>query len=825
MTIEPDVKALDPYLENGYKLIPLHHYSFIDSRGRERGKSPVDGKWTKKDYNSKDQIAHMKSGKNVGVRLLAGDLVLDVDPRAFPEGETLQTKDNPFIRFCTDCGLDPDTCPTVETGSGGLHLYMRKPEDVSIKDSVPDYPGVEFKTLGRQVVSAGSIHPSTKRLYKWSDNFFNPSLDGRPTASDRLLNIIKRPIGIRQTTGGGEYDQEQIAEMLDVLDPEDFSEHSEWFSLMQACHHASAGDARLEFVEWSTRDPRYQDAGNEISKRWDSLHRKPEGGKAITYKTLWKVLTDKGQAKAIIPLVTAEDDFDDEPEFNRESPEVKRILEKGDEAKETDLEMLKRTCIAVLIGGKAKIGWKQKDPDRDDGREFWNFVSYNDFHQHFSYLNKVEVPVGEKFHAVPATKAWLESSSRREQTKSGVVFNPEKEFKDYLNLWTGWGKDPVKKKDGWSLLQQLILEGLAAGDEKCYDYILDWCANMFQNPATPGQVAICFGGSKGAGKSTLGNVLLECVGRHSMHITDETQLTGRFNSHLRDMVFLFSDEALNAYDPKADSALKGLITERRLAYEQKGVDVASGLNCIHIMMASNENWFVRAGIEERRYFVTTASNRFKGDTEFFDALYAQLAEGGYEAFLFDMLQRDILAFNPQRDIPVTEALIDQKLMNSGPVVKWWYQILQEGELPFTPAPNFNDNWMQGPIKVFDQEIRDCFKKWCSNVGIKPGAGGTALDDIFWRELGKLIKFPGGTRNSPQNKKQAKVPEDKEYDVKAFANGTAWCTVLPSLEQCKKDFESVVGMPDLKFSVPDLSSDFAEQEEVSLLAENDLIDGF
>jgi hypothetical protein len=33
--------------------------------------------------------------------------------------------------------------------------------------------------------------------------------------------------------------------MLDHLDPEDFSDHDAWFTLMQACHHATACSSRV----------------------------------------------------------------------------------------------------------------------------------------------------------------------------------------------------------------------------------------------------------------------------------------------------------------------------------------------------------------------------------------------------------------------------------------------------------------------------------------------------------------------------------------------------------------------------------------------------
>ena len=73
-------------------------------------------------------------------------------------------------------------------------------------------------------------------------------------------------------TGGGQYDQAQLAKALSALDATDFASHDRWLQLMMACHHATNGDGREEFIEWSTSDPDYADDAESIGRRWDSLH-------------------------------------------------------------------------------------------------------------------------------------------------------------------------------------------------------------------------------------------------------------------------------------------------------------------------------------------------------------------------------------------------------------------------------------------------------------------------------------------------------------------------------------------------------------------------
>jgi len=291
-----DARQLEPLLEAGYQLIPLHTYDHVDGRGRSRGKSPLDFRgWTTNDYDSLAQVSHMESGKNVGVRLTESDVILDVDPKNFEEG------DNPLERFKRDTGLRLGLYPTVVTGSGGLHVYMKKPDNVSIRDSLAEYRGLEFKSKGRQMVAPGSIHPGTLRTYEWDE--FGPSLvDGVPDAPMGLLDIIERrpvtPVDAAPDSGA-RLTPEQLGEVLEGLDPCDFRDQGDWFELMTGCHHATHGMGLDEFLDWSTRDPDYSDDANRIAPRWDSLRHDVAGG--VTFRTLFYRLENAGAGGLIPP--------------------------------------------------------------------------------------------------------------------------------------------------------------------------------------------------------------------------------------------------------------------------------------------------------------------------------------------------------------------------------------------------------------------------------------------------------------------------------------------------------------------------------------------
>lgn len=249
-----DLRQLAPLVEAGYTLLPLHRWNAVTKcartdKKRLRGKSPIHRNWTTRLFKNEDALVHARTGKNVGVRLTAEDLVVDVDPRHIAGGMKSASK------TLRDLGVRVKEFPTVRTGSGGAHIYMRKPAGMPLLDHLPGHPGIELKSLGRQVVAPGSRHPNGKP-YAWQwgeDELFL----GAPAAPDGLLVAAKRATRTKRPVGEGvgEHPPTDIANILEHMDPTNFQDHDMWLSLMMACHHASAGEAVEEFVAWSTQDP------------------------------------------------------------------------------------------------------------------------------------------------------------------------------------------------------------------------------------------------------------------------------------------------------------------------------------------------------------------------------------------------------------------------------------------------------------------------------------------------------------------------------------------------------------------------------------------
>ena len=342
------------------------------------------------------------------------------------------------------------------------------------------------------------------------------------------------------------------------------------------------------------------------------------------------------------------------------------------EASNDDLSRLNTEFCVVLDTGKARVLHFEVARQEKHSREVASFLSFEDFRNF--YMNRFVV-VNEK--KVPLGHWWLRHPDRRQYR--GLTFEPaaEREIDGRLNLWRGWGVEP--KAGNWTLMKAHIHEVLACGEDIFSDYIMRWCAWAVQHPAERAEAALVFKGKRGTGKGTLGNTLCRMFGQHGTHISTAEHLAGRFNSHLRDACLLFADEAYWPGDKGAEGSLKRLVTEPDLFIEGKGKDAVTVPNRLHVLMASNDDWVVPAGEDERRYAVFAVSDCHKQDEKWFGPLNAQMEAGGYGAMLHDLLRLDLGNWHPRR-VPRTDALVDQQSRGLAPEDAWWCELLQTGVL-------------------------------------------------------------------------------------------------------------------------------------------------
>jgi Mesyanzhinovviridae DNA primase len=387
---------------------------------------------------------------------------------------------------------------------------------------------------------------------------------------------------------------------------------------------------------------------------------------AVPDDIIFSILTDPGFgiSESVLEFKTKAEDY-----------AIRQIEQAKELAIDPQLrELNTRYAVISNLGGKCRI--VERIDDTTLKRSRITKQSFEDFRN--SYMHRL-VECGTDKDGNPKYielgKWWLHNAQRRQYRT--LTFAPGREVKDGYNLWQGFAVQSLP--GNCDLFLDHVKRNICNNIEEHYDYLMNWMARAVQQPASPGEVAVVLRGAMGVGKSFLAKIFGHLWGPHYMVVSNSSHLVGNFNAHLRDVCFLFADEAFFAGDRKHRSVLRSLITDELLPLESKGVDVEMGHNYLHVMMASNERHVIPAGEDERRYFMVDVAKGNHQDSEYFGKLLAQMESGGYEALLYTLLSRDIKKFNV-RKVPKTEALQEQKLFSLGPEEEWWYQILKHGRI-------------------------------------------------------------------------------------------------------------------------------------------------
>lgn len=814
----PRPSALKQYAEAGWKFVPLHHYATTkmlpptpkNPKGRllELGKAPIGKVWTKNGVDLKTATAHANTGKNVGALIPPLWAVIDVDPRNF------KNEDDSWERIQRDVGLDLNKHAAVKTGSGGWHVFCRIPEGFKGVVKIEAYPGIEFKQLGSQVVSAGSIHPKTTEYYEWMPGSIPMADSG--VVPDKMLELYKitRPL-ISGSAGGdswGTLTVDQAAEGLELLKPDDFRAYDDWFGLMCSVHWLTGGEARQQFVEWSTADPEYGDQTEKVSIHWDSLGRGAASAQLVArggqfFKALkQKAGVEPHDARFSLSLERSFSDVsleETQEDLKSIGAMNERVREDAHRSAEAVVEEMNEKHFVLNYRGKTVIGTKRRieeDGTAYDKYEFCDASSFKLF-----YANQ-QLPDG-----VSIGEYWL--SAKRRRTYAGFDFMPDEPPGSFrtntgdlmLNQWTGWATTP--RVGDWSMFKDLIENTICGGDKIKSEYLLNWCAYSYQHISGPIGAAIALKGKKGTGKTSFWQIWSRPFGAsHTMTTAKMDSVFGTHNGRMHAKLAIALEEAYFAGSKAAEAQLKDLITGATFGINEKFLPEYAQTNHTKLVILTNDDWAVPATEDERRYFVTETVPNRKGDYTFWDAFWKQMIEdGGAEAFFYDMLRRDITQFNPYRDVPRTEELLGQIEITRGPVIEWMQERLTFGQ--HSIGYMWNDK--KGRLIVPKQELWDDFKAW--QIASPKGrySASVTSQNQFTRELKRVLPEEGFEFST------AGPPAEYQSHVKTYAIQVSGKTYhisnvfkFPSFDWLRNSLSAKYG---IKFAVADPNHDYDEDE--------------
>lgn len=433
------------------------------------------------------------------------------------------------------------------------------------------------------------------------------------------------------------------------------------------------------------------------------------------------------------------------------------------------LEELNRQFSVVMLGGKCLIMKQIRDPIF--GRKDVIFSSFGDFRNFFSNEKYWLENGNGKAKKQTISDIWLNQPTRSQY--QGIVFSPNQDVTEmaYYNMWQGLAVEP-RKGDCGRLLEH-IFENIAQRDSAIYQYVMSWMAEIVQRPGgkRPG-VALVLRGKQGVGKGCLAEYFGKILGNHFLHVTQANQITGKFNNHLKDALLVFADEAFWAGDKNSEGVLKGMITEDLIMIEPKGKDPFPVRNHVRLMVASNNDWLVPAGPQERRFCVLEVSDRHQQDHQYFGKIFKEMANGGREALLYTLLEANLEGFDFY-NFPKTEALFDQKLSSMSSVGKFWFECLRRGGMRLPEQHDTrSDTYARGLIweeRISTQELYRIYLNECRDRNDRH----PFTDIAFVKKLKELC------------------PSIRRKRASGINGARLWEYQIGALEECRKAFEETM----------------------------------
>lgn len=648
-------------------------------------------------------------GWNIGIVCGKEVFVIDLD---------LHGRENGIENWEEFKGDNELTCPTAQTPTGGQHLILRWRDNLT-SSSGKLCPGVDTRggdgSPRSHVVCWPSVTPDG--AYSWVDGGEVP--DAPQWVSDALGVPWSSKPG-RGNEEVGQHDEEfkyelhQVAAMLDHVNPDVLS-YEEWLFVGQAINSQHPNEDGLQVWDaWSANGERY--VQGECQKRWPGFN--PAG--TIRIGSLIYFAKQGGYDPSGDPARTG--DFDE-------------IIERMNEDN-----------AVLLTGGKVRIVHRSQD----GGIHIMGTTDFNTL----MYNKTVTIP---KRRRTTEADIWMGHPDRRECIRGMGFFPDEPLWHDgYVNLWQGWGVEP--REGEWGMLQKHIREVICSGDEKLYNYVLDWMADIIQDPMEPKGTAVVMHGKEGTGKGTFCEMVGAIVGKaHYKHVTNERHLTGNFNYHLMDALFVFADEVVYGGSRSTAGILKSMVTEKQLVCERKGVDSFMYDNRVRLAVASNEDWFIPAGPESRRWLVLEVSDKYANKRSYFDALYGQMAEGGLEAMMFDLQTRKIKA--NLSIAPVTKGLEIQRAIykSTGDAVDIWMDECV-GKMDLGVMDTGQGGW---PDDADRMELFEAFNKWAKEQKIR-----TKGNAHFYRKVESYGFVKHRPRVEGVRKWRYKVPPHDKFDTES-----------------------------------------------------------
>jgi len=443
----------------------------------------------------------------------------------------------------------------------------------------------------------------------------------------------------------GELTPALLARTLDKIPAEDFGEgfHDEWFKLMCACHHATAGEGRQEFIDWSTQASGYSDHCESIGYRWDSLsgagkHKR----KLTTILHLCKVLNERGLELA---RVDAEDDFD-LVEIEKES------------APSAPLGAISEQWVWVA---DASMFIRRHDLKRYTADQWRSMYAHT---VEDSLLNKVWKSANfvRKFESL----TYLPKATEMPDGKHGRY-----------NIWRPSGVTPCSGNVDWFLNHMAYL----VPDEHERGLVFDYLAHLIQRPQEKIHFALVMRGTQGTGKSAIGELMMRIIGKSNVTKPSNDELLQSWNRWQEGAQLAIIEELMTMGRLEVTNRLKPLITEPTLRIQEKYQTTYTIDNCLNLLCFTNHRDALKIEEGDRRWFIIF-SPATPLDHGYYCTLFEHINGEGPSHVAHWLMTRDLSGFDAKGHAPATAAKDQMRGLSMNEAEAFLMELYQNEDMPF-----------------------------------------------------------------------------------------------------------------------------------------------
>ncbi len=171
-----------------------------------------------------------------------------------------------------------------------------------------------------------------------------------------------------------------------------------------------------------------------------------------------------------------------------------------------------------------------------------------------------------------------------------------------------------------------LLMHLCDFDQPTYRYIIKWLAYPLQNPGAKMERAILMNGEPGTGSKIFFERVIAKIYGSSARIVHPRAADGHFASWTGGAAFVVVDGAVSK---AAMSKFKKLMTSV-LVVSNFGYEMESETNCMNFVFLTHSSEFLPLSAVSQRFFAVEAPPA--RERLFYDAVLAEIANGGVEAF-------------------------------------------------------------------------------------------------------------------------------------------------------------------------------------------------